>query len=290
MLFVSLDKNYLEVITMKKSFLAMLGLAVSLIFTGCGGDEPANTNSGTTNSATTIKIGASPVPHTEILEEIKSDLQAEGVTLEIVEFNDYVQPNIALNDKELDANFFQHEPYLNDFVKEHTEMNLKNAGGVHVEPMGIYSSKIKSLEEVPFGGKVSIPNDPTNGGRALLLLDKAGLITLREGVAENATVQDIISNNNDLQIQEIEAAQLPRTLDDVDISVINTNFAMNANLNPVDDALFMEDKTSPYVNIVAVREGDENRPEIQSLMKALQSNKVKRFIEAKYKGAIVPAF
>lgn len=277
---------------MKKSFFAMLGLAATLLFSGCGGDsgEPANGGGDDKKVEATIKIGASPVPHAEILEEIKSDLQEKGVTLEIVEFNDYVQPNIALNDKELDANFFQHEPYLNDFVKEHSEMKLKNAGGIHIEPMGIYSSKITKLEDIPFGGNVSIPNDATNGGRALLLLDKAKLITLREGVGEMATVQDIIDNPNDLHIQEIEAAQLPRTLDDVDISVINTNFAMNANLNPVNDALFMEDKTSPYVNIIAVRDGDESRPEIQTLMQTLQSEKVKNFINEKYKGAIVPAF
>ena len=275
----------------KKSFFAMLGLAVSLVFTGCGGgDTPAPADGGNAKLNATIKVGATPVPHSEILEDIKSDLQEKGVTLEIVEFNDYVQPNIALNDKELDANFFQHEPYLNDFVKEHTEMKIKNAGGVHVEPMGIYSTKIKNLEELPFGANVSIPNDATNGGRALLLLDKAKLITLREGVKEMATVQDIIDNPNDLHIQEIEAAQLPRTLDDVDISVINTNFAMNANLNPVNDALFMEDKTSPYVNIVVVRDGDENRAEIKTLMQTLQSEKVKNFINEKYKGAIVPAF
>ncbi len=277
---------------MKKSFFAMLGLAVSLVFTGCGGgDNPVDGGPGLgTNPNSKIKVGATPVPHAELLAEIKSDLQAEGITLEIVEFNDYVQPNIALNDRELDANFFQHEPYLDDFMKEHSEMKLKNAGGVHVEPMGIYSSKIKKIEDVPFGGKVSIPNDPTNGGRALLLLDKAGLITLREGADTSATVQDIISNNNNLQIQEIEAAQLPRTLDDVDIAVINTNFAMNANLNPVDDALFTEDKTSPYVNIIVVRNGEENRPEIQELLKALHSEKIKNFIKEKYKGAIVPAF
>lgn len=276
---------------MKKSFLAMLGLAVSLIFTGCGGgdtNQPASGDGAKLDA--TIKVGATPVPHAEILEDIKSDLKEKGVTLEIVEFNDYVQPNIALNDKELDANFFQHEPYLKDFVKEHTEMKIKNAGGVHVEPMGIYSKKIKKLDELPFGANVSIPNDATNGGRALLLLDKAKIITLREGVKEMATIQDIISNPNDIHIQEIEAAQLPRTLDDVDISVINTNFAMNAQLNPVNDALFMEDKTSPYVNIITVRDGDENRPEIQALVKTLQSEKVKKFINEKYKGAIVPAF
>ncbi|MBO4401143.1 MAG: MetQ/NlpA family ABC transporter substrate-binding protein [Selenomonadaceae bacterium] len=276
---------------MKKSFWAMLGLAATLLLSGCGGgggDTPAPSGGDKLNA--TIKIGATPVPHSEILAEIKPDLAEKGVTLEIVEFNDYVQPNIALNDKELDANFFQHEPYLNDFVKEHTEMKLKNAGGVHVEPMGIYSTKIKKLDEIPFGGTVSIPNDATNGGRALLLLHKAGVITLRDGVSEMATVQDIISNHNDLTIQEIEAAQLPRTLDDVDISVINTNFAMNANLNPINDALFMEDKTSPYVNIITVRDGDENRPEIKALLETIRSDKVKNFINEKYKGAIVPAF
>jgi len=226
----------------------------------------------------------------EILEEIKPDLEAEGIKLEIVEFNDYVQPNIALNDKELDANFFQHEPYLNDFMKEHTEVKLKNAGGVHIEPMGIYSKKITKLEELADGAVVSIPNDPTNGGRALLLLERAGLLKLKDGVKEMATVQDIVENTKNLQIQEVEAAQLPRTLEDVDISIINTNFAMNAELNPIKDALFMEDSTSPYVNIIAVREGDENRAEIQTLLKVIKSDKVKKFIETKYNGAVVPAF
>ena len=271
---------------MKKNLLAMLGLAATLLMTGCGGDN----GGGSDKPNATIKIGATPVPHEEILEQIKPDLQAEGVTLEIVEFNDYVQPNIALNDKELDANFFQHEPYLVDFMKEHSEVKLKNAGGVHVEPMGIYSKKITKLEDLQDGAIVSIPNDPTNGGRALLLLEKANLLKLKDGVKETATVQDIAENTKNLQIQEVEAAQLPRTLEDVDISIINTNFAMNAELNPMKDALFMEDKTSPYVNIVAVREGDENRAEIKTLLKALQSEKVKKFIEEKYKGAIVPAF
>ena len=271
---------------MKKNLFAMLGLAATLLLTGCGSDN----GGGSDKVESTIKIGATPVPHAEILETIKPDLKEQGVTLEIVEFNDYVQPNIALNDKELDANFFQHEPYLNDFVKEHTEMKLKNAGGVHVEPMGIYSKKIQKLEELQDGAIVSIPNDPTNGGRALLLLSKANLLKLKDGVAEMATVQDIEDNPKNLQIQEVEAAQLPRTLEDVDLSVINTNFAMNAELNPTKDALFMEDKTSPYVNIITVRDGDENRPEIQILLKTIKSDKVKKFIEEKYNGAIVPAF
>ena len=277
---------------MKVKLFAALTLAATLLITGCGGGgEPAKTDSGDngTKKEVTLKIGATPVPHAEILEQIKPDLKEKGITLEIVEFNDYVQPNIALNDKELDANFFQHEPYLNDFIKEHKDVKLKNAGGVHIEPMGVYSKKIKDLKELSDGATVSIPNDPTNGGRSLLLLQKAGLLKLKDGVNETATVQDIAENPKNLQIQEVEAAQLPRTLEDVDISIINTNFAMNADLNPMKDALFIEDKTSPYVNIVAVRE-DENRDEIKALVTSLQSDKVKKFIEDTYKGAIVPAF
>ena len=274
----------------KKSLVAVFGLAASILLMACGGGgQPAN-GGGDAQKAVTLRIGATPVPHAEMLAEVKSDLKDKGITIEVIEFNDYVQPNIALNDKELDANFFQHEPYLHDFVKEHKEMKIKNAAGIHVEPMGIYSHKIKQLSELADGAKVSIPNDPTNGGRALLLLEKAGLLKLKDGVKETATVQDIAENPKNLAITEVEAAQLPRTLDDVDISVINTNFAMNADLNPMKDALFMEDKTSPYVNIVVVREGDENRAEIKELISALQSEKMKKFITEKYNGAIVPAF
>ena len=278
---------------MKVKFLAAMTLAASLLLTGCGGgsDQPAQkADDKSAAKEVTLKIGATPVPHAELLEEITPDLKEKGITLEVIEFNDYVQPNIALNDKELDANFFQHEPYLNDFIKEHKDVKLKNAGGVHIEPMGIYSKKIKDLKELADGATVSIPNDPTNGGRALLLLQKAGLLKLKDGVNEMATVQDIADNPKNLVIQEVEAAQLPRTLEDVDISIINTNFAMNADLNPMKDALFIEDKTSPYVNIIAVRDGDENREEIKTLLNTLKTDKVKKFIEDKYKGAIVPAF
>ena len=276
---------------MRMKVLAALIMAATLLMTGCGGgDTPAKPAEKAATSEVTLKIGATPVPHAELLEQIKPDLKEQGINLEIVEFNDYVQPNIALNDKELDANFFQHEPYLNDFIKEHKDVKLKNAGGIHIEPMGVYSKKIKDLQELPEGSTVSIPNDPTNGGRALLLLQKAGLLKLKDGVNEMATVQDIVDNPKNLKIQEVEAAQLPRTLEDVDISIINTNFAMNADLNPVNDALFIEDKTSPYVNIIAVRDGDENRDDIKKLLAALKSDKIKKFIEDKYKGAIVPAF
>ncbi|MGP1586241.1 MAG: MetQ/NlpA family ABC transporter substrate-binding protein [Schwartzia sp. (in: firmicutes)] len=279
---------------MKKLFLLLTALLLSLALFGCGdsGKSAAPSGSGApaAGAKTTLKVGATPVPHAEILEIIKPLLAKENIDLKIVEFSDYVQPNLALNDKELDANFFQHEPYLDNFVSEHKEMKLKNAGGIHIEPMGIYSKKIKDLAALPEGASLAIPNDPTNGGRSLLLLEKAGLLTLKEGVGVKATVGDITANPKKLKFQEVEAAQVPRTLDDVDAAVINTNFAMQVNLVPTKDAMFMEDKTSPYVNIVAVRIGDEKRPEIEALMKALKSKEVKDFIDSKYKGAIVPAF
>lgn len=279
---------------MKKLFFLLTALFLTLALAGCGDNAKPAANSGSNAPAagakTTLKVGATPVPHAEILEIVKPLLAQQNIDLQIVEFSDYVQPNLALNDKELDANFFQHEPYLDNFVSEHKEVKLKNAGGIHIEPMGIYSKKIKQLDALPDGATIAIPNDPTNGGRSLLLLEKAGLLKLKDGAGVKATVQDIASNPKNLKFQEVEAAQVPRTLDDVDAAVINTNFAIQVNLVPTKDALFMEDKTSPYVNIVAVREGDEKRPEIEALLKALKSKEVKDFIESKYKGAIVPAF
>ena len=281
---------------MKKVFaLITTLLVVSLALAGCGGTNQSSSSGSSAvaqnaSGMKTLKVGATAVPHAEILEVVKPLLEKDGIKLEIVEFNDYVQPNLALNDKELDANFFQHEPYLKNFMEEHKEVKLKNAFGVHIEPMGIYSKKVKDLKELKDGASIAIPNDPTNGGRSLLLLQKAGLLKLKDGVNEKATVQDITENPHNFKFQEVEAAQVPRTLDDVDAAVINTNYAMQVNLVPTKDALFMEDNTSPYVNILAVRDGDENRPEIQALIKALQSKEVKDFINEKYKGAVVPAF
>lgn len=277
---------------MKKVFALIAALAFSaLALAGCGSQQSASSGaSSAASGAKTLKVGATAVPHAEILEAAKPLLEKEGITLEIVEFNDYVQPNLALNDKELDANFFQHEPYLKNFMEEHKEVKLVNAAGIHIEPMGVYSRKIKKLDELKDGATIAIPNDPTNGGRSLLLLEKAGIIKLKEGVGEKATVGDIAENKKNIKFQEVEAAQVPRTLDDVDAAVINSNFAMQVNLDPTKDAMFIEDSTSPYVNIIAVREGDENRPEIQALIKVLHSDEIKQFITEKYKGAVVPAF
>ena len=272
---------------MKKLLVALLALvSLAVVAAGCGGgdkkDAPAE-------KKVTLKVGATAVPHAEILNDIKPLLAKEGVDLQVIEFSDYVKPNLALNDKELDANFFQHEPYLDTFVSER-KLELISAGKVHIEPMGIYSKKIKTLNDIPNGAKIAIPNDPSNGGRALALLESAKLLKLKDGVGVKATIGDITQNDKKLQLVEIEAALLPRSMDDTDLSVINSNFAMEAKLNPVKDSLFTEPKESPYANIVAVRKGDEKRPEIQKLMKALQSPEVKKFIEEKYKGAVVPAF
>lgn len=280
---------------MKKAFALMAALmALCLALAGCGGSPSASSGSGSAAPASSgtkaLKVGATPVPHAELLEVVKPLLKEQGIDLEIVEFSDYVQPNLALNDKELDANFFQHAPYLENFISEHKECKLANAAGIHIEPMGIYSKKIKDLKELKDGASIAVPNDPTNEGRSLLLLEKAGLLKLKEDVAEKATIQDIAQNPKNIKFQEVEAAQVPRTLEDVDAAVINTNYAMLVNLVPTKDALFIEDSTSPYVNIIAVRQGDEKRPEIEALIKALKTDKVKQFIKDKYKGAVVPAF
>lgn len=272
---------------MKKLFIAVLALvSIAVVAAGCGGEKKA---APAADKKVVLKVGATAVPHAEILNHIKANLAKDGVEMEVIEFSDYVKPNLSLNDKELDANFFQHEPYLNKFAVERN-MKLISAGKVHIEPMGIYSEKIKDLNNVPNGAKIAIPNDPTNGGRALAILQSVKLLKLKDGVGVNATVGDITSNEKKLQIVEIEAALLPRSMGDVDLSVINSNFAMEAKLNPVKDSLFTEPKESPYANVVAVRQGDEKRPEIQKLMKALQSPETKKFIEEKYKGAVVPAF
>ena len=271
----------------KLSILAAAALmAVAFLAAGCGSDSQTTASS---DKNVTVTVGATPVPHAEILNEIKPLLAKEGVDLKVVESTDYVKPNLALNDKELDANFFQHTPYLDKFNSEHGT-KLKAIAKIHVEPMGIYSRKIKDLKELANGAKVAIPNDPTNGGRALLILQSAGLITLKDGGNITSTVQDVVKNDKNLQFVELEAAQIPRSIDDVDIALINTNFAMEAGLNPLKDALFLEPKDSPYANVLVVRDGDENRPEIQKLVKALQSPEVKKFIEDKYQGAILPSF
>ncbi|MBD9483392.1 MetQ/NlpA family ABC transporter substrate-binding protein [Pseudomonas sp. PDM14] len=241
------------------------------------------------HAADSVSVAATAVPHAEILEFVKPALAKDGVDLKIKVFTDYVQPNVQVAEERLDANFFQHQPYLDEFNASRGT-KLVSIAGVHVEPFGAYSSKIKNLADLPKGAQVAIPNDATNGGRALLLLAKAGVITLKDGAGITATVKDIAENPKAIKVRELEAATLPRVLDQVDLALINTNYALEAGLNPTKDALVIEGSDSPYVNILVVAEANKDKPALQKLAKALNSADVKAFINEKYKGAVVPAF
>ncbi|WP_104911276.1 MetQ/NlpA family ABC transporter substrate-binding protein [Pseudomonas sp. LG1D9] len=237
----------------------------------------------------TLTVAATPVPHAEILEFVKPALAAQGVDLKVKVFTDYVQPNVQVAEKRLDANFFQHKPYLDEFNKA-KGTHLVSVAGVHLEPLGAYSSKYKTLAELPDGANVVIPNDATNGGRALLLLASKGLITLKDPTDILSTIKDITGNEKGLKFRELEAATLPRVLTQVDLALINTNYALEAKLDPAKDALAIEGNDSPYVNILVTREDNKDSDAVQKLVKALHTPEVKKFINEKYKGAILPAF
>lgn len=263
---------------MKKILKTVLVFCFSTFLVSCG----------TKNSENKLIIGVSPVPHKEIVELIKDDLKAENINLEIVEFNDYVQPNLALKEKSLDANFFQHIPYMESFGKENN-IDLVSAGSVHLEPLKIYSEKLKNIDELVDNAQILIPNDPTNRGRALLLLENAGIITLKDNKKLDSNIDDIAENKKNVVITTLNAEQIGPRLSEVDLAVINTNVALASNISK-EKAIYVEDKNSPYVNIVAVLKGQENNDKIKKLMKALQSEKVKKYINEKYNGEIVAAF
>ncbi len=269
---------------MKKKLLALLlttVFAVTGILSGCGSQSKK------------LVVGASVSPHAEILKEVQSVLKDKGYELEIKEFTDYVQPNLAVQDKTLDANYFQHKPYLDNFNEEH-KTELVSAAEIHYEPLGIYPGKIKSLDAIAEGATIAVPNDTTNEARALLLLETVGLIKVNPASGLKATVKDITENPKNIKIKELEAAQLARALPDVELAVINGNVALQADFNVATDALAKEEANSvaakTYANILAIRKGDENREDIKALIDALKSEKVKKFIEEKYKGAVVPLF
>jgi len=277
---------------MKKKLLVLITclLLVSAVLAGCASKPSDKTPADKTASEkTVIVVGATAQPHAEILEVVKPLLAKENVDLQIKVFTDYAQLNPALNDKQIDANFFQHIPYLDDYNKNN-KTTLAWTVKVHNEPMGVYSSKIKDITKVAQDAKVGIPNDATNGGRALMVLEKAGLIKLTEGIGVNATDKDIIDNPKKLVITMMDAAMLPRAMADLDICVINSNYAIEAKLNPVKDAIFIEPKDSPFANVLAVRAEDKDKAAIKKLGTALQSPEVKKFLEEKYQGACVPAF
>ena len=268
---------------MKKIIALVLALTLALTLVACGGSKTDDK---------TIKIGATPAPHAEILEVVKEILAKEGYTLEIVEFDDYIIPNTSLEEGELDANYFQHITYMNGFNDEHGT-HMVNAGSIHYEPFGLYAGKCASLSELPDGAQIAVPNDGTNEARALLLLEQEGLIKLKDGVGLSATKSDIAENPHNYDIVELEARLLPTTLQDVEMAVINGNYAIDAGLK-VSEAVAVEaaDGTAAeaYVNVVAVKEGNENAAKIVALINALKSAEVKAFIEETYEGAVVPLF
>jgi len=263
-----------------------LGLAAVLscgLLVGCGGNGADDK---------VIKVGASPSPHAEILAEVEDAVTAQGYTLEIIEYNDYVIPNTAVEQGELDANFFQHKPYLDDF-NANNGTNIVSVAAIHFEPLGIYSAAVEEVSEIAEGAMIGVPNDATNEARALLLLEANGLITLKDGAGVNATINDIASNPLNLEIKEIEAAQLPLSLLDLDAAVINGNYAISGGLS-IADAIALEESTSiaadTYANIIAVKAGNENNEKVQVLINALQTEEVKAFIGSTYAGAVVPVY
>ena len=295
---------------MKKLISATLAATLALSLAACGSSasstEAASTESTAASSeaaestaetselaGTTLKVTASPTPHAEILNVAKDILAEQGITLEVVEFSDYVQPNLVTESGEVDANYFQHTPYLESFNEENGT-HLVSVGAIHYEPFGIYPGKSNDLANIADGATIAVPNDTTNEARALQLLAAQGLITVRDGAGLTATVNDITENPHNLQIEEIEAAQLPRTVQDVDFAVINGNYAMEAGFSVGKDALATEDASSEaaqtYANVLVVKEGNENNPAIQALLKALQSDEVKNYIDQTYDGAVVAIF
>ncbi len=274
--------------------LASGALALSLV--ACGGTSGASSSSSSSDTSTAsdnvITVGASPSPHAEILNAVADELKAEGYELKVVEYNDYVQPNVALSEGDLDANYFQHAPYLENYNEENGT-DLVSAYAIHFEPMGIYAGKSSDIKNVPDGAQIAVPSDATNEARALLLLQDQGVITLKDGVGLEATANDIESNPHNIQLVEVEAAAVARSLEDVDFAIINGNYALSAGLD-TSATLASEDADSEaaqtYANIVAVRKGDEDNEKTQALIKALTSQTAKDFIESEYKGSVIPVF
>lgn len=242
-----------------------------------------------TPAAGVLRVGANPVPHAEILEFVRPTLAEQGLDLQIVEFTDYVQPNVALGEGSIDLNYFQHQPYLDEFQADRP-LGIVGGAKIHVEPLGLYSERYNNLSALPDGATIAISSDPSNSGRALKLLEKGGLLTVKPEAGISATVLDITGNPKKLEFRELEPAQLPRSLADVDAAVINTNYALEAQLNPLEDSLLLEDADSPYANFLAGKPEMLKDPRVQQLTEALQSEEVRQFILDNYKGAVVPAF
>jgi D-methionine transport system substrate-binding protein len=274
--------------SMKKWLLGVLAAAAVIgTVTGCGSSPSAS--SAAPSAKSEITVGVTPGPYEQIMEAVTKEAAKEGLTVHVKTFSDYVTPDQALANGDIDLNAYQHEPFLDNF-NEKNGTRLVSIGKTILSPLGVYSRKYKTAEQIPDGATIAIPNDPTNGGRALQLLASKGWIQLKSGLGSKATVADITSNPKQIKIIELEAAQLPRSLDDTDASVINGNYALNAGLNSQKDALFAENKDSPYVNIIASRPEDKDNPAYQKFVKAWQSDSVKKFIDDTFKGAFIAAW
>lgn len=279
---------------MKKLLALAMALTLCLGLAACGGDttDASTDDTAQTGETVTLKVGATPAPHQEILEQVVDNLAEQGITLEIVPYTDYNTPNTAVEEGENDANYFQHITYMNNY-NEANGTHLVNAGVIHYEPFGLYAGKTASLDALADGAQIAVPNDTTNEARALLLLEQEGLIKLADGVGINATTLDIVENPKNLDIVELEAAQIPSRLADVDMAVINGNYALDAGLK-VADALAIEaaDGTAAqaYENVIAVKEGNENNEATKALVEALQSDTIRDYINDTYNGAVVPMF
>ena len=269
-------------------------LTLSLFIAGCGQQGASSRSasgsaSGSSQNTAALKVGVTPGPHAEVMDVVKKVAAKNGLALEVIEFSDYVQPNAALVSGEIDINSFQHQPYLDNMVKDRG-YNLVSVAKTIIFPMGVYSKKIKSLADLRDGASLAIPNDPTNGGRALMLLEKAGLLKLKDGLGIKATVADITENPKNIKIQEMDAAQIPRSLEDMDAAVINTNYAMSAGLVPSKDALILEDSNSPYANILATTTEKKDDPRIQQFIRIYQSDEVKAFVDEHFAGSAFAAW
>ena len=275
-----------------KKLALIFAVVAAFVVSGCGdlakSSTDKNVSADSASDLVILKVGATPNPHARILENIKDDLKAEGIYLQIVEFSDYVLPNIALNDGELDANFHQHQPHL-DKLSEDRKLDLKSIAKIHIEPIGFYSKKIQEISALNDGATIAIPNDPSNGGRALILLNDNEIIKLKDASNLFATEMDIAKNPKKLKIKPVDAAMLPKVINDVDGAVINGNYALQAGMS-AKEAIFLEDSRSPYANILVVRSKDIENPNLLKLKNALTSEKTKKFLEENYKGEVVPAF
>ena len=272
---------------MKKKILLVV-LALALVLTSCSKKE-SKKEEGQSTDGKKVVIGVSPAPHKEIAEKAKEILEKDGIELEIKEFDDYVTPNTSLEEKDIDLNFFQHIPYLENFNKERGT-KIVSLGGVHIEPLGVYSKTYKSLDELKDGDEVIIPNDATNGARALKLLEENNVIKLKADAGLEATEKDIAENPKNLKFTPVEAATIPRAYEDAAIAVINSNYALEANLSPKKDAIATEKaEGNPFANVIAAREADKDNETYKKVLEAFQSDEVKKYIEEKFEGEIIPA-